>query len=143
MREGGEEAFLSVTALLEKLAVDVTISQGDHDSGETQFLASCQGIWLAIMAASPPPKGGLSGITSVIGKSRPRHETVFRLGLLVGRLGAGKVAVLYGGEKPLDIPQDLYGVQYIPYKGEGGWQITVVRFLKAAGFMVDANMLFD
>jgi predicted nucleotide-binding protein len=95
------------------------------------------------MSVSAGSRGGLSGLTSVIGKPQTRHENVFKLGLLVGSLGPGKVLILYGNERPQDIPDDLFGVRYIPFKEEGGWQIGLLKLLKANGFAIDANLLFD
>ena len=110
---------------------------------QIEGIVGLKNIAFSIMTLSSGNRGGLSGLTSVIGKPHTRHESVFRLGLLVGRLGPGKVVILHSSERPQDIPEDLFGVRYIPFKEEGGWQIGLLKLLKANGFFIDANLLFD
>jgi len=131
-----------VKNLLEKIGVGIALLDEDSPS-EMEAIISLKDIAFTIMTVSSGPRGGLSGLTSVIGKPHPRYEIAFKLGLLVGNLGPGKVAILHGGERPQDIPDELYGIRYIPFKEEGGWQIGLLKLLKATGFFIDANLLFD
>jgi hypothetical protein len=142
LQEGGDDISLAVTALLEKVGIDIALLNEDSSS-EMEGLIGLKNIAFNIMSVSSEPRGGLSGLTAVIGKPHPRHESVFKLGLLVGSLGPGKVVILHSGERPHDIPEELFGVRYIPYKEEGGWQIGLLKLLKANGFFIDANLLFD
>jgi hypothetical protein len=142
LQVGGDDITLAVTALMDKVGVDVAMLNDDAPS-EVDGAASKEKIAFALMAVSSGQKGGLSGLTAVIAKPRPKHEIAFKLGLLVGRLGAGKTTILYSGEKPLDIPEDLFGVLYLPYQEEGGWQINLLKLLKNNGFIIDANLLFE
>ena len=127
---------------MDKIGIDVVMLEEDSPI-KVEEVALKNVIAFTLMCVSSGQKGGLSGLTAVIAKPRPKHETAFKLGLLVGRLGAGKVAILYSGEKPLDIPEDLFGVLYLPYQEEGGWQIGLLKLLKSNGFTVDANLLFE
>jgi hypothetical protein len=142
LHEGGDDISVAVTALLEKVGIDIALLN-DDSSSEMEGLIGLKNIAFNIMSVSSESRGGLSGLTSVIGKPHTRHESVFKLGLLVGSLGPGKVVILHSGERPHDIPEELFGVRYIPYKEEGGWQIELLKLLKANGFFIDANLLFD
>jgi hypothetical protein len=142
LHEGGDNISVAVTALLEKVGIDLALLDEDSPS-EMEGIVGLKNIALTIMSVSSEPRGGLSGLTSVIGKPNTKHDSAFKLGLLVGNLGPGKVVILHSGERPHDIPEALFGVRYIPYKEEGGWQIGLLKLLKANGFFIDANLLFD
>lgn len=142
LQEGGDNISVAAAALLEKVGIDLALLDEDSSS-EMEGIVGLKNIAFAIMSVSSGPKGGLSGLTSVIGKPHSRHESVFKLGLLVGRLGPGKVVILHSGERTQEIPEELFGIRYIPYKEEGGWQIALLKLLKSNGFFIDANLLFD
>ena len=142
LQEGGDDISLAVAALLEKIGIDLALLDEDSSS-EMEGILGQKNMAFTIMSVSAGPRGGLSGLTSVIGKPYPKHESAFKLGLLVGSLGPGKVVILHSGDRPQDIPEGLFGIRYIPYKEEGGWQIGLLKLLKANGFFIDANLLFD
>jgi hypothetical protein len=142
LQEGGDDISLAVAALLEKIGIDLALLDEDSSS-EMEGILGQKNMAFTIMSVSSGPRGGLSGLTSVIGKPYPKHESAFKLGLLVGSLGPGKVVILHSGERLQDIPEGLFGIRYIPYKEEGGWQIGLLKLLKANGFFIDANLLFD
>jgi len=68
---------------------------------------------------------------------RARQNVIFELGLAVGLLGRGNVAVLR--EDGVKLPSDYNGVGYISFDAGGGWKLQLIAELKAAGFPVDAN----
>ncbi len=142
LQEGGDNISAAVAALLEKIGIDLALLD-ENSSLEVERIVGMKNIAFTIMAVSSEPKGGLSGLTSVIGKPQPRHESAFKLGLLVGSLGPGKVVILHSSERPQGIPEGLFGIRYIPFREEGGWQIYLLKYLKANGFFIDANLLFD
>lgn len=142
LQEGGDDISLAVTALLEKIGIDLALLDEGSPS-EMEGIIGLKNIAFTIMSVSSETKGGLSGLTSVIGKPHPRNESAFKLGLLVGILGPGRVVILHSGDRPQDVPEELFGIRYIPYKEEGGWQIGLLKLLKANGFFIDANLLFD
>ena len=142
LQEGGDDISLAVAALLEKIGIDLALLDEDSSS-EMEGIIGQKNTAFTIMSVSAGPRGGLSGLTSVIGKPYPKNESAFKLGLLVGSLGPGKVVILHSGDRPQDIPEGLFGIRYIPYKEEGGWQIGLLKLLKANGFFIDANLLFD
>ena len=143
LREGGDQISKALAALLEKIGIRLALLEDDSAS-QMESVAALKNVAFAILCLSSGPRGGLSGLSSVIGKSpQTRHESIFKLGLLVGRLGPGKVLILHSGDHPQDVPEELFGVRYLPYREEGGWQIGLLKLLKASGFHVDANLLFD
>lgn len=142
LQSGGDDISFAVTALLDRIGVDVVMLEEDSPSNVMEAVTKDK-IAFTLLCASSGQRGGLSGLTAVIAKPRPKHEVAFKLGSLVGRLGAGKVAILFSGERPFDLPEDLFGVLYLPYKEEGGWQIRLLKLLKNNSFIIDANLLFD
>lgn len=142
LQEGGDQIREAVAALLQKIGIETALLDEGGSSG-MEGIVGLKNIAFAVMSVSSETRGGLSGLTSVIGKPHPRHESTFKLGLLVGVLGPGRVVILHSGERPQDIPEDLFGIRYIPFKEEGGWQIGLLKLLKANGFFIDANLLFD
>lgn len=142
LQSGGDDITLAVTALMDKIGIDIVMLEEDSPADVKDAVARDK-IAFTLLCVSSSQKGGLSGLTAVIAKPRPKHEVAFKLGLLIGRLGTGKVAILYNGEKPLDVPDDLFGVMYLPYQEGGGWQIGLLKLLKSNAFFIDANLLFD
>lgn len=142
LQAGGDEITFAAAALMDKIGVDVLLLEEDTPE-KVDEVVSQGDLVFTLVCVSSLVKGGFSGLTAVISKPRPKHEMAFKIGLVVGKLGPGKVAMLFSGEKPQDIPEGLFGVYYIPFKEEGGWQIGFLKLLKSSGFYIDANLLFD
>ena len=70
-------------------------------------------------------------------RPRARQNVIFELGFFIGRLDRGRVCALTKDDP--EIPSDYAGVSYIPIDEAGGWQMNLMKELKAAGFNVDAN----
>ncbi len=141
---GTEEVVTqSVDSLLGRLGIATEAPGVDPAALTMENLASVDHIAFTLMILTGSQKGGLSGLTSAIGLGRSNHELTFKLGFFVGRLGPGATAVLYEGDRPVNLPEQLFGVRYIQYQEEGGWQIDLLKLLKANGFFIDANLLFE
>jgi predicted nucleotide-binding protein len=70
-------------------------------------------------------------------KPRARQNAIFELGVFVGRLGRGKVCILY---KPgVEIPSDYRGVGYVPMGSDAGWKLDLAGEMKKAGIDADFN----
>ncbi len=66
---------------------------------------------------------------------RARQNVVFEFGLFVGKLGRERVCCLYTGE--VELPSDLHGLVYIPFKSSiNEVQLDIVKELRAAGYDV-------
>ena len=72
---------------------------------------------------------------------RARQNVIFELGFFIGKLGRERVCALTKGNP--EIPSDYSGVVYIPMDEGDAWQGKLVKELKAAGFDIDANKLYD
>jgi hypothetical protein len=139
----GEEISSSVQQLLDRLGIVAEVPGKDPASLAMESLASVDQVAFTLMILTGGQKGGLSGLTSAIGIGRSNHELAYKLGFFVGRLGPGAAAVLFEGDRPADLPEQLFGVRYIQYQEEGGWQIGLLKLLKSNGFFIDANLLFE
>ncbi len=130
----GEGIKQSVDSLLERLGITTNVPGQDPAAMAMENLASVDHVAFTLMILSGGQRGGLSGLTSVIGIGKSNHELSFKLGFFVGRLGPGATAVLYDGERPADLPEQLFGVRYIQYQEEGGWQIGLLKLLRPTAF---------
>jgi len=139
----GEEISSSVQQLLDRLGIVAEVPGQDPASLAMESLASVDHVAFTLMILTGGQKSGLSGLTSVIGMGKPNHDLAYKLGFFVGRLGPGATAVLFEGDRPADLPEQLFGVRYIQYKEEGGWQIELLKLLKSNSFFIDANLLFE
>ena len=70
---------------------------------------------------------------------RARQNVIFELGYALAALGRSRVVALY--QEGVEIPSDFAGVTYIAFGNELSWQQSLVRELRAAGMIADANRL--
>jgi len=71
-------------------------------------------------------------------KMRARQNVVFETGFFIGRLGRGRVLVLY---KPgTELPTDYGGIVYVLMDEAGGWQLAVAKEMIAAGLEVNWDL---
>jgi hypothetical protein len=73
---------------------------------------------------------------SDVWETRGRQNVVFEFGFFVGKLGRGRVAVLY--ESGVERPSDIEGLVYIALDEAGAWKIELTREMRAAD--VDASL---
>ena len=70
-------------------------------------------------------------------KPRARQNAIFELGVFVGKLGRGKVCILY---KPgVEIPSDYRGVGYVEMNSDAEWKVGLAREMRKAGVDADFN----
>jgi hypothetical protein len=72
---------------------------------------------------------------------RARQNVILELGYFLGKLGRPRVCALKKSE--VEDPSDFTGVVYVPFDEQNGWQTTLARELKTAGYSVDLNVLLD
>jgi len=70
---------------------------------------------------------------------RARQNVIFELGYFVGKLGRGRVCVLY--QSGVQIPSDYLGVEYVIYDESDAWKIKLARELKHAGYPTNVEAL--
>lgn len=75
----------------------------------------------------------LSGVLA----PRARQNVILELGYFIGVLGRSRVAALVAAE--VERPSDVDGVLYIAYTR--GWELELMRELKAAGLPIDLSGL--
>jgi predicted nucleotide-binding protein len=66
------------------------------------------------------------------------RQAAFELGYCSGKLGPGKVCVLFT-DGPEEVFQDEFGIQYIPVDSADGWQLQLAKHLKRAHIELDLN----
>jgi len=71
--------------------------------------------------------------------SRARQNVILEFGFFVAKLGRKKVCCLYKGdtELPYDMPSDMHGIVYIPFKESvNEVRDKIIKELKAVGYEV-------
>ncbi|WP_039985952.1 TIR domain-containing protein [Vibrio owensii] len=71
-------------------------------------------------------------------KARARQNVVFEHGYLMGKLGRNNVVPLV--ENPIELPNDISGMVYV---SDLDWQLDIAKEMKAAGYDVDLNKIFN
>ena len=134
-----EGARSAVARFLEKLDLQPVILDEQANRGLTiiEKFESHSDVGFAIVLLTPDDEGGLRG-DGKSGRHRARQNVIFELGFFIGRLGRQRVCALTKGST-MEIPSDYSGVVYIPLDEGGGWQLALIKELKAADLDVDAN----
>jgi predicted nucleotide-binding protein len=70
-------------------------------------------------------------------QARVSQNVIFEFGFFVGKLGRGRVCVLY--KEGVEVPSDYSGTVYIPIDSRGGWRLLVAKEIKQAGIDIDLN----
>jgi predicted nucleotide-binding protein len=133
-----EAAKESVSKFIEALGLRVFIphKQPNGGRGILEKFGESSAIHFAIILLTP---GEIAAL-----QNRPEAKqtfispnVMFEFGYLLGKLGHGRVCVLYdeGGE----IPLDASNIMYIPLDSRGGWRLLVAKEIKQAGIDIDLN----
>ncbi|MDE0183819.1 MAG: nucleotide-binding protein [Caldilineaceae bacterium] len=131
-----------VARFITELNLEPVILEEQADKGRTiiaKFEEEAREVKYAVVLLTPDDEGRL-GDSGAEYSPRARQNVIFELGYFAGALGRRQVCALVKGE--IEKPSDYDGVVYIPYNNSGGWKLSLVRELKAAGLDVDANLAF-
>jgi predicted nucleotide-binding protein len=109
-----------------------TIIEKFEDHAEVQF---------AVVVLSPDDVGRLATAEETAGTHRARQNVIFEMGYFIGRIGRDRVFPLRQGN--VEIPSDYSGIAYTEFDERGAWKGELVRELKAAGFIIDANKAYE
>ena len=71
-------------------------------------------------------------------KPRARQNVVFEAGFFIGKRGRDRIVIL--SDSGVEIPSDLAGVVYTNTRH---WKTELLKELKAMGYTVDFNKLFE
>ncbi|RAX44009.1 hypothetical protein DQ354_17915 [Arthrobacter sp. AQ5-06] len=134
------DAIRQVELLLRRACeVDVVILSDQASRGQTviekleEHLGDQSSFAVVLMTGDDV---GRSAIAKRNAK-RARQNVVFELGYALAALGRSRVAALY--EEGVEIPSDFAGVTYISFRDDRRWEVELLKELRAAGMVADAN----
>ena len=87
----------------------------------------------AVVLLTGDDEGGPKG--SDERRLRGRQNVVLELGYFFGKLGRGRVVILY--EEGVELPSDVQGIAYIPLDDHNGWMLKLEKELRAADHRLD------
>jgi predicted nucleotide-binding protein len=136
--EGTKE---KVARFLEKVGLSVVILHEQVNRGLTilekfERFAANAGFAVALFT---PDDIGYPMASEKNKQPRARQNVVLELGYFIGKLGRDKVFILHKGS--VELPSDIFGVVYAPVDESNGWQLTLARELRAAGYDIDLNKI--
>jgi predicted nucleotide-binding protein len=73
---------------------------------------------------------------------RARQKVVLHLGMMLGHLGRSKVAILIKSDVHMELPSQIHGLLYIPYKKDvADAKVPLAKAMRAQGIPIDLNGL--
>ncbi|SEW31420.1 TIR domain-containing protein [[Clostridium] fimetarium] len=128
----------AIARLIEKQNIVAIILNEQANQGKTiieKFEAhSNVGAAIAIFTADDIGKAN----SETDYNSRARQNVAFEAGYFMGKLNRNRVVII--AEKGLELPSDLQGVVYTD---KDNWRVEVLKELKAIGFSIDFNKIFE
>ena len=137
-----ESARETVARFLERLQIEPIILHEQRNEGRTiieKFEDYTADVGFAVVLLTPDDVGASKDRRDDL-EPRARQNVIFELGFFIGKLGRSKVCALKG---TVETPSDYDGVVYTDLDDAGGWKTQLVDELKAAGFDIDANRMFE
>lgn len=137
-----ESARETVARFLERLELQPVVLHERPNQGRTiiEKFEDHTDVAFAVILLTPDDVGGLKDQKTNF-KPRARQNVILELGFFLGKLGRHRVCPLVKGD--VETPSDYDGVVYTDLDDAGGWKMKLVQELKAAGFDVDANRVFQ
>jgi len=123
---------------LEKLELAAVVLREQPQQGRTliEKIEANADVTYAVVLLTPDDLGHRTGEPGEA-QVRARQNVIFELGYFVGRIGRGRVCLLY--KSGVEMPSDLHGVGYVDLDDPTGWRLLLARELKAAGIEVDLD----
>lgn len=135
----------SLELLLRRIGLDPIILQNVPASGDTiiekleRYLGEHGNVGFACVLLTPDDEGYPSGKAESV-RYRARQNVVLELGMVLGRVGRRRVAILY--KESVEQPSDIAGLIYIPFTERVDEVKTqLFRELQAAGYAPRAEAL--
>ena len=137
-----EAAREAVARFLENLRLKPIILHEQSNRGQTiiEKFEQHADVGFVVALLTPDDVGSIRGEEDDL-KPRARQNVIFEFGYFIGKLGRKRVCALVKGH--VEKPSDYDGVLYISFDDSGGWEMRLIKELKAAGFNVDANRVFQ
>ncbi len=139
--EGGKDA---VCRLLERSGLEAIVLKERPHRGRTliEKLEDYGGVGYAVVILSGDDVGGLHNAREMDQLNlRARQNVIFELGIFLGKLGRGRVSLLY--KKGVEIPSDLSGLGYVEMDEGGAWRMRLAREMDAAGISIDMKRVAE
>lgn len=143
-----EAARESVANFLRKLELEPVILHEQNNEGRTviEKFEENSNVGFAVVLLTPDDMcggsaGGSAESNETSSKFRARQNVILELGFFLGKLGRARVCSLVKGE--VEIPSDYSGVINTSLDDGGGWKSRLIQELKAAGFEIDANLVYQ
>ncbi len=125
------EALQGVARFIEKIGLTSIILHEQVNKGKTiiEKIEKHKDVGFAVVLLTPDDK-----LTDKDSKpvSRARQNVILELGYFLGGLGRDKVCVLKKGG--VEMPSDFEGVVWVELDKYNGWQMRLIKELKAAGY---------
>ncbi len=126
-----EGALQGVARFIEKIGLTSIILHEQVNKGQTiiEKIEKYTDVGFAVVLLTPDDK-----LTDKDSKpvSRARQNVILELGYFLGGLGRDKVCVLKKGG--VEMPSDFEGVVWVELDKYNGWQMRLIKELKAAGY---------
>lgn len=128
---------------VEKLGFKGVILHEQPSEGKTiieKFTKNSE-VGFALVLLSGDDYGHKKNSSEGTARLRARQNVIFEMGYFIGKLGRNKVAAIHEVSNDFEFPSDYSGVLYIPF--DENWKVKLSQELKAAGYAVDLNKIFD
>lgn len=128
----------SVARIIEKQGIEAIILSEQANTGKTiiEKFEKYSDVGCAICLFTADDLGRAKANPD--DKPRARQNVVFEAGYFIGKLGRDRIVIL--SDSGVEIPSDLAGVVYTNTRD---WKTELLKELKAMGYTVDFNKLFE
>jgi predicted nucleotide-binding protein len=128
----------AVARVIEKLKLEAIILDEKPGAGNTliEKFEKYADVGYAVVLLAPDDVGGKAGEAM---HDRARQNVIFELAYFVGKIGRGRVCLLY--VEGVEIPSDYFGVEYVPFDSKSSWKYKLAGELREAGYTIDFNLL--
>lgn len=135
------ESKLEVARFITKLSFEPIILHEQVSGSKTiiEKIESYSDVGFGIVIYTPCDVGSKQSDSDNL-QGRARQNVVFEHGYLIGKLGRSKVCPLVKGS--VETPNDISGIVYTSMD-TSNWQVELAKELKAAGYDVDMNKVFE
>ena len=138
-----KEMELATEMFLKDIGLEPIILHKQANEGKTiiEKLETYTDVSFAVVLMSADDIAFTKSDKSENKKARARQNVIFEMGLFIGKLGRGKVAVLLEEIDNFEMFSDYYGVLYTPYNKDEIWKYKLAKELKAVGFKIDTEKI--
>ena len=138
----GEAARDAVARFLSMLELEPIILHEQANRGRTiiEKFEDHANVGFAVVLLTPDDIGAAKKDQGGL-KPRARQNVILELGFFIGKLGRERVCALKSHN--VENPSDVDGMVYINLDEPEVWKTGLVRELKAAGFDIDANRIWQ